>query len=282
MEWIAAFNLQFLKRMEHAPLRSKRLREALIYAAKSPGKRLRPLFVHEGGTLAGLTETAIFSLASALECVHLFSLIHDDLPALDNDDFRRGMPTLHKQFDEGTALLTGDELLNFAYGIFSELAPYCETPNPFPLALRYFADAVGGNGMIGGQMAEIELMSEPLKPANERADLEKLLLIQDLKTGALFRASILTPFLLKGILPESKTFQEYETFANAFGFAFQIADDLEDETQDAAQSRKNILSLMGKQNAIDLALQRLDASPHSSKFSATGFLKSKLQSKLQR
>ena len=275
MDWIATFNQYFLKRIEEAPLPSKKLREALIYAAKSPGKRLRPLFVQEAGTLAGLPQTAILTLASALECVHLFSLIHDDLPALDNDDFRRGLPTLHKKFDEGTALLAGDELLNFAYVLFSELSSACDTPASFPLALRFFADSVGGRGMIGGQMREIELLNEPL-------DLETLLSIQDLKTGALFRASILTPFFLKGIPPESKTIQEYEAYANAFGFAFQIADDLEDEAQDAAQSRKNILSLMGKENAIALALSRLDASPHASQFSATALLKSKLQSKTQR
>jgi farnesyl diphosphate synthase len=282
MDWIAGFNAHFMKRIEEAPLRSQQLRNAMIYAAKSPGKRLRPLFVHEAGTLIGLPEVARLNLGSAIECVHLFSLIHDDLPALDNDDFRRGLPTLHKQFDEGTALLAGDELLNFAYVIFSELASFCDSQSSFPLALRYFANAVGGLGMIGGQMREIEILADPLKQSDEGAELETLLSIQDLKTGALFRASILTPLLLKGIPPESKSFQEFESYANAFGFAFQIADDLDDEAQDAAQSRKNILSLLGKQNAIDLALKRLDESPHSLKFTATALLKSKLLSKLQR
>jgi farnesyl diphosphate synthase len=274
MDWIPEFNSQFLAALQQAPLRSTRLKDALIYAAKSPGKRLRPMFVHETAQQIGLAPAAIVPLATAIESVHLFSLIHDDLPALDNDDFRRGLPTLHNKFDEGTALLAGDELLNFAYSCFAGCAGSV-TPAAFLIALRYFSRCIGGAGMIGGQMLELELVHE-----SRDADLESLISIQDLKTGALFRASILTPLLLSGEHPESKRYEEFESYANAFGFAFQIADDLDDEAQDQSRSSKNILSLMGRESAIRLAVDRLSASPPARNFSATSLLISRLESNL--
>jgi len=277
MTWSGAsideFNLSLLKTLEAAPIRSKRLKEALIYAARSPGKRLRPLFARESGALSGLDPEASTLSGIALECVHLFSLIHDDLPALDNDDLRRGQPTLHKKFDEGTALLAGDELLNFAYSVFAETARFAAPP-AFLLALRFFSRSIGGDGMIGGQMLELELLHEAREP-----DLDGLLRIQDLKTGALFRASILTPLLLSGGHPESKDFESFQDYANAFGFAFQIADDLDDEAQDRAQSRKNILTLLGRDSAIRLAVERLESSPVGPKFSATAPLIARLKAK---
>ena len=271
--WIHKFNANLLKVLESAPIRSKRLREALVYAAQSPGKRLRPLFARESGDLSGLAPEASNHVGIALECVHLFSLIHDDLPALDNDDLRRGQPTLHRKFDEGTALLAGDEFLNFAYSEFTGAARFA-SPEAFQLALRLFSRSIGGDGMIGGQMLELEFLHESRTP-----ELEELLRVQDLKTGALFRASILTPLLLSGDHPESKKFEAFQNYSNAFGFAFQIADDLEDEAQDQAQSRKNILSFLGRESAIRLAVERLESSPVSPNFSATAFLIERLKSK---
>jgi farnesyl diphosphate synthase len=271
MQWLSTFNAHLMRTIQEAPIASDRLRSALIYAAESPGKRLRPGFVHESGTRMNLAPEAILTLASAIECVHLFSLIHDDLPALDNDDWRRGLPTVHKKFDDGTALLAGDELLNFSYRLIAGLAPFAPTPGAFGIMLECFSRSIGGEGMIGGQMLELELVR-----GSRESDLGTLLKIQELKTGALFRASILTPALLSGEPPESKKIEELDRYASAFGFAYQIADDLDDEEQDRTQSRKNILSFLGRDSAVRLAADGLRMAPGADTFSATGFLLSRL------
>jgi geranylgeranyl pyrophosphate synthase len=273
MEWQALFNAALLQKLELQINPSSRLRDALLYAARSPGKRLRPRFVRESGLRFGLPDAAIDLCGFAVESVHLFSLVHDDLPALDDDDERRGLPTLHKKFDEGTALLAGDELFNLAYSFFLEMEGVADHSRLLT-ALRYFASCIGGEGMIGGQMLELELLRAGTMP-----DLPALLKIQDMKTGALFRASVLIPALLAGEPESSAKFRELLAYANAFGFAFQIADDLEDEEQDMRGSRKNILSLMGREAATDLAIRNLEAVKISNEFTPTRLLLGKLTSK---
>jgi farnesyl diphosphate synthase len=273
MDWLSLFNSALTQRIANHPFASNRLKNALLYASESPGKRLRPRFVHESGMRFGLSEFVILRLAVAIECVHLFSLIHDDLPSLDNDDFRRGQPTVHRKFDEATALLAGDELLNFAYQIFAEILPRVSA-DAFGRALSYFAKCIGGEGMIGGQMLEVEILQTLTTP-----DLPLLLKIQDLKTGALFRASILIPALLAGESLTSDATLELKAFADAFGFAFQIADDLDDEIQDQAQAKKNILSTIGRSAAIDLALSQLHSNPRTRDFTASSLLIELIDSK---
>jgi geranylgeranyl pyrophosphate synthase len=255
----------FFRSSAHA---NGRLGEAMLYALQSPGKRLRPHFAYESGTLCGLNPKSIQAFSFSIELVHLFSLIHDDLPCLDNDDFRRGLPTVHKQFDEATALLAGDALLNLASEAFLEARAGVE-PEAFFKAYSYFLKAIGAAGMVGGQSEELQIAE--LEPSQI-----SLLRIQDLKTGALFRASLLVPLLLKGLTSSDALFQEIETFATHFGFAFQIADDLEDEIQDQRENKKNILSLMGRDAAKNLAREKLISLPISSQFSATAFLLKKL------
>ncbi len=274
MEWQALFNATLIRELELQNNPSSRLREALLYAARSPGKRLRPKFVRESGQRFGLPDSTIDLCGIAIESVHLFSLIHDDLPALDDDDLRRGLPTLHKKFDEGTALLAGDELLNLAYSFFLKIKNGVSSENLLT-ALHYFSKCIGGEGMIGGQMLELELLHSGTTP-----DLPTLLKIQDMKTGALFRASILIPALIAGESESSGIFQTLESYANSFGFAFQIADDLEDEYQDEEEARKNILSLMGRDAAIRMAVDGLELQKIAGEFTPTGFLLSKLQSKI--
>jgi geranylgeranyl pyrophosphate synthase len=273
MDWQAHFNTSLCQEIEHQPGFSPRLRDALLYAVRSPGKRLRPRFAKESGERLGLSGTVLDLCGFALESVHLFSLIHDDLPALDDDDFRRGLPTLHRKFDEGTALLAGDELLNLSYSFFFRMNGLLPEGRLLP-ALRYFTNCAGSAGMIGGQMLELEIVRSGSAP-----DLPTLLKIQDLKTGALFRASILTPALLAGHDESSATFLDLEAFARSFGFAFQIADDLEDEAQDQRDSVKNILSLMGRESAIEMAIKGLESSKIALEFSATPFLIDLLRSK---
>lgn len=253
---------------------SPRLRDAILYALESPGKRLRPRLAHESAVRFGLSPAATSIFSRSIELVHLFSLVHDDLPALDDDDFRRGQPTLHRKFDEGIALLAGDELLQFAHETFSELLESVE-PRSFSAALRLFHSAIGREGMIGGQSLELET------PSGEMT-LDSLLRIQTLKTGALFKAAVVIPALLTGASPTDPRVSEVEDFALAFGFAFQIADDLQDEEQDQQESAKNILGIMGRESAIGLALDRLTRAPHFDSFSPARELADLLESEKRR
>ena len=253
---------------------SPRLRDAILYALESPGKRLRPRLAHESAAGFGLPPAATSIFSRSIELVHLFSLVHDDLPALDDDDLRRGQPTLHRKFDEGTALLAGDELLQFAHETFSELMDSVE-PRSFRSALRMFHSAIGRDGMIGGQSLELETASEEMT-------LDSLLRIQTLKTGALFKAAVIIPALLAGASPSDPRVADAETFALAFGFAFQIADDLQDEEQDRHESAKNILGLMGREAAIGLALDRLTRAPRFESFSPAQELADFLESEKRR
>lgn len=268
MEWFQTFDRDYLAYFEaHYPL-AHRLEKAIKYALQSPGKRLRPRFVNEVSRLIDLDPKSAELFAFAVESVHLFSLIHDDLPCLDNDDFRRGLPTVHKAFDEPTALLAGDALFNFAFETFSEICSVTTSEN-FSKALLFFTRKIGSEGMIGGQARELELKNGP-------SELATLIQIQEQKTGALFQAALLTPLLLKGIPEQDPLFQEIKKYAEAFGFAFQIADDLEDEAQDQIHSEKNILTQLGRESAIELArTQLLNCEVHP-KFSATQLLLEKL------
>lgn len=241
------------------------LHEAMRYSLLSGGKRIRPSLALESAHLASLSNKTALKFAFAIEIAHSFSLVHDDLPCMDNDDFRRGVPTTHKKFDEATALLAGDALLNLAHETF--LSCFSDVSSEaFVRALQFFTQAVGG--MILGQAEE-----NRIDPNN----LNELLRIQSLKTGALFRASLLCPLLLSGKTNADSFFLECEQFADSFGFAFQIADDLEDSAQDQKQNSKNILTHLGRKAAIELAVERLNSCKISSKFSATPFLLSKLK-----
>jgi farnesyl diphosphate synthase len=267
MNWNEAFQRDFEGFFSSRSGPKSRLNEAITYALRSPGKRLRARFASEAGKLAGLDSKTTEAFSYAIELVHLFSLIHDDLPCMDDDDFRRGEPTVHKKFDEATALLAGDALLNLAFDAFSECA-FAASKVDFVKALRFFTDAIGSKGMIGGQSQELELGSNLTQ--------EALLQIQDLKTGALFRAALLIPFILAGTSEDDQIYQSIATYASDFGFAFQIADDLEDEVQDQNAKVKNILSILGRDAAKKLARERLTKTRISESFSATELLLKKL------
>jgi geranylgeranyl diphosphate synthase type II len=234
---ILDFESQFLSHLNRALPDAGTLHTAMKYALLNGGKRIRPLFCLEAAQLVSLNSDIAMTCAFALETVHGFSLVHDDLPSMDNDDFRRGQPTTHRKFGEAQALLAGDALLNFANRTFLECA-------------------------------------RGVRPS---AFLDQLLRVQALKTGALFKASVLCPLLLAGLNPNETLFQQCSAFADDFGFAFQIADDLEDDEQDRIQGAKNILSLMGKNAAIELAVKKLTENAVSAQFSATRLLLNKLR-----
>ncbi len=197
-----------------------KLARAMRYSALSPGKRIRPFLAMKSSALFGVSETCSSQVAAAIEFVHCFSLIHDDLPALDNDDERRGQPSLHKQFDEATAILAGDALLTYAFEILSH-----DTTHHDPLVrielISSLAKATGFAGMIGGQM--IDLLSE-----ERELNIEQITRLQRMKTGELFQASCEAGAIL-GKAPKQLR-SALRGYANNLGLVFQITDDLLDAT----------------------------------------------------
>ena len=193
---------------------SGRLLNAMRYAALGPGKRLRPFLVIETAALFGVPRDRALRVGAALECVHCYSLVHDDLPAMDNDELRRGHPTTHRAFDEATAILAGDALLTFAFEILGAASTHPDASVRVTLVTD-LAKAAGFAGMAGGQMLDIE--------AN--ADIAR---IQAMKTGALFSFACASGALLAGA--DSAPLRHY---AENIGLAFQIADDILDEESNA-------------------------------------------------
>ncbi len=226
-----------------SPLRNgeaPRVGEAMRYSLEAGGKRVRPvLCMLAAEALGGAAETAL-SCAIALEYIHTYSLIHDDLPAMDDDDLRRGKPTCHVAFGEGQAILAGDGLLTEA---FSVLAKDERLPAERRLmAVGILAEAAGWRGMVGGQSLDLE--GETLTQGGESYDLEHLMLIHRLKTGALLRAS-----LELGGAAAGATSVQRETLREAgaaLGLAFQIQDDILDATSTAEQMGKRVGKDEGK------------------------------------
>jgi geranylgeranyl pyrophosphate synthase len=204
--------------------------EAVLYAVLGKGKRLRPLLLILSGEAVGGNRDHLLPAACAVEMIHTFSLIHDDLPALDDDDLRRGRPTLHVKFDEATAILAGDALLNLA---FETLARFPEGDDHAPSklkALQVISQAVGLNGMIAGQVLDLEF-------EGKKASGTELERIHRLKTGALITASCLAG----GTLARASTgeIKSLERYGRALGLAFQMTDDILDVEGSALEIGKS-------------------------------------------
>lgn len=208
--------------------RPERLRAAMRHGVLNGGKRLRPFLVMESAALFSASRPAALHVAAALECVHCYSLVHDDLPAMDDDDLRRGQPTVHKAFDEATAILAGDSLLTYAFDILSGpetgLAPAVAVD-----LIKALARASGIGGMAGGQM--LDLAAE--KQAPDEAGIRML---QAMKTGALIRFATEAGAIIAGTSAEDRG--RLRLFGEKIGLAFQLADDLLDLTADAATMGK--------------------------------------------
>jgi farnesyl diphosphate synthase len=227
-----------------------RLHDAMRYAALAGGKRLRPFLLIEAGRLFEADEDRLIRAAAAVECVHTYSLIHDDLPCMDNDDLRRGLPTTHKQFDEATALLAGDALLTLAFEILAD--PACHPdPQMRCLLIAGLAKAAGGQGMVAGQM--IDMLAPTLA-----MDVPAVTRMHRLKTGALISYSVEAGGLMGVASEEGRV--TLHRFANDIGIAFQMVDDLidaeGDETaagkavgKDEAAGKTNFVSLLGVDGA---------------------------------
>ncbi|MDP4575130.1 polyprenyl synthetase family protein [Qipengyuania sp. G39] len=224
--------------------------EAMRYAAIGGGKRVRPLLLAATADLYGVNRSAAVNAGCAVEAIHAYSLIHDDLPCMDDDDLRHGKPTLHKAFDEATAVLAGDCLHALAFDILTQ--PDTST-DPFVRAelVATLSRASGHDGMAGGQMMDIA--SE-----EQQYDLRQITRLQQLKTGALLAASVEMGAVLGRVPPEGRT--HLRAYARDIGLAFQIADDLldvegdEDKAgkalrKDEGQGKQTFVTLMGVDQA---------------------------------
>jgi geranylgeranyl diphosphate synthase type II len=217
-----------------------RVTEAMRYSLFAGGKRLRPILCLAAAEAVGGDPGEVLPVACALEMIHTYSLIHDDLPAMDDDDLRRGQPTCHKQFDEATAILAGDGLLTLAFQTLGEAAPQYEGREAALLeVIRLLADAAGYRGMVGGQM--LDLLAE-----GRRVTLPELETIHKLKTGALLTAAVRAGALLGGGTRTEVTL--LTGYGERFGLVFQITDDLLDVEGEAAE--------MGKATGMDAQRQK--------------------------
>ena len=210
------------------------LGSAMRHAVLGGGKRFRPFLVIEGARMLGLADHAAVDAACAVECLHCYSLVHDDLPAMDNDAVRRGQPTVWKAFDEATAILAGDALLTFAFELLARPDTHDDPVVRAALVLG-LAEASGGAGMVGGQV--YDLASEK-GGASDLHTLDGVTMIQRMKTGALIRFSAEAGAILAGAAPEQQ--RALREFGEALGAAFQIADDLLDAEGDARNTGKAV------------------------------------------
>jgi len=197
------------------------LHKAIRYSVFAGGKRLRPVLVFAGAEVVGGRPDDVMPMACAVEMIHTYSLIHDDLPAMDNDDFRRGVPTNHKVFGEAIAILAGDALLTLAFRLLADNVPAGSSGPRLRDVLVEVADAAGSSGMVGGQVADIECEGKP-------ADAETVDYIHTHKTAALIRASMRAGAILAGAAP--KQLDALGVAGSALGLAFQIMDDILDVT----------------------------------------------------
>ncbi len=226
--------------------RPERLLAAMRHGVLNGGKRLRPFLVVESAALFGKAGDAVLRVAAALECIHCYSLVHDDLPAMDDDDLRRGQPTVHKAFDEAAAILAGDSLLTYAFDIISSDETDLDATTRVQL-VSALARASGLGGMAGGQA--LDLMAETSKP-----DEAGIITLQAMKTGALIRFACEAGAIIASASTEDR--ERMAEFGSAIGLAFQLADDLLDVTadteamgkatgKDAAAGKATLVSLHG-------------------------------------
>ena len=220
------------------------LMRAMRHSALANGKRMRPFYVIETGAIFEAPEKSLLRTAAALECVHCYSLIHDDLPCMDDDDFRRGQPTVHKAFSEATAVLAGDALLTLAFKILANRETHQDAHIRLKL-LERLADNAGALGMVGGQMID---MLEDESPR----DLNTITRMQRLKTGALISYSVEAGAIIGGANEMER--QALHGFAHDLGLAYQISDDLLDATGDEDDVGKPLRTdeSAGKANFVTL------------------------------
>ena len=217
---------------ECGPEEGQRLGAAMRHALLGGGKRFRPFLLLESAKLFGMDAHAALDAAAAFECVHCYSLVHDDLPSMDNDDLRRGQPTAHRAFDEWTAILAGDALLTLAFEILARETAH-DDPGVRAELTRVLAHAAGGRGMVLGQMLDLEAEKRGEPSHMSAAHVRRL---QALKTGALIAAACEAGAVMAGAADEQRA--TLRRYGENLGIAFQTADDLLDAQGDAAAMGK--------------------------------------------
>jgi farnesyl diphosphate synthase len=237
---------------------SPRLVDAIRHAVFAGGKRMRPFLVIEAARLFGVEGAGPCHVAAALEMVHCYSLIHDDLPAMDDDDLRRGKPTVHRAFDEATAILAGDALLTAAFAVLA--APRASLPAGRRVRLvGALAEAAGLNGMVGGQMLDLAAEGRFTGVTRPRQTIGTIRHLQSLKTGALIAFALRSGALMAS-RPQARQKKALAVYGEALGLAFQIRDDLLDIegeagrvgkalSKDAAAGKATFVALLGANGA---------------------------------
>jgi len=228
-----------------------RLSMAMRYSTLSSGKRLRPFMLLMTADMWNVDRRYSLRAAATIEIIHSYSLIHDDLPAMDDDDYRRNMPSCHKKFDEATAILAGDSLLTLAFEILAD-----STTHPDPAIrcnlIKILAENIGINGMAGGQMYDLTFEQEI------KAEYNDLVKMQMMKTSKLFMACC----KMGAILGKAKEEEQMHLvkFAEYFGLAFQFIDDLEDIKQNKPLSNNNIVKLIGQDKTYTIAKNYIESA----------------------
>jgi farnesyl diphosphate synthase len=265
-DWRARCESQLAERLKDRDPATARLHEGMRYSALGGGKRLRPILVYCTGTALGAPPALLDDAAVAVEMLHVYSLVHDDLPAMDDDDLRRGRPTCHKAFDEGTAVLVGDALQALAFEVLAG-----DSASPLPTASRLqqiqvLSRAIGTDGMAGGQAIDLAAVGKVLDPRS----------LEDMhrrKTGALLRASVLLGAIGGGVT-EGPRYEALWRYGTDLGLAFQIQDDVLDvlgETAtlgkiagaDAARGKPTYPSILGLAESQRLARLHCDRAIES-------------------
>jgi len=243
---------------------------AMRHGALNGGKRLRPFLTVEAARLLGASGDGVLRAACAVELVHCYSLVHDDLPAMDDDDLRRGQPTVHRAYDEATAILAGDSLLTLAFDVMADEATHPDAKVRAALVLG-LARASGLGGMAGGQM--FDLAAEASPNPHTVAEIDRL---QAMKTGALLRFAVEAGAIVAGATPEQT--KQFVAYGKALGAAFQVADDIldaesDEETlgkkagKDAGRNKATLVKALG----LDGAKQRRDELAQEAEAALAGF-----------
>ena len=241
----------YYKKLLKSILLNDELSKAMIYGSMNGGKRIRPFIVSIFAKIAKIKKNSYLRLSAAIECIHSYSLIHDDLPSMDNDDYRRGKLSVHKKFDEAKAILAGDALHDLAFEILSDKKTHKNT-NIRIILIEKLSKVLGSKGLAGGQ--SLDLLFE-----NKKVNINKILKMYSMKTSALFSYCCIAPFILG-----KKNYKEIkfaEEFGNLYGLIFQILDDIIDETEnflflgktpgkDKKQGKSTFLSNISKEKAI--------------------------------
>lgn len=231
--------------------RPENLHQAMAYSVNAGGKRLRPILVLWTGELFGGEKKQLLPIACALELIHTYSLIHDDLPCMDDDDLRRGIPTNHRVYGEAGALLAGDALLTKAFAVMAKAREMGADPRRLLQVIQEVSEAAGSLGMVGGQFVDISV-------EGQEVDFATLKYIHSQKTGALFRAAIRSGAIMSGALKGD--LDRLTRFADYFGLLFQITDDILDVIGDEAKLGKPVGSDQDHQKATYPALLGLEKS----------------------